>query len=154
MGVKFYRGADKPKKIRKRFTQSRSWFRTLKWVCYHAHPVNIVGHPFKGGIMMSTGYLAHPDMKRFELDDATLFVPPRPDAHAQALVGGVQAPQVPSFGDFFGTYFAGRNFSVANPKCSSMLESMKRCWENHTDSDPTEACQFYINGFERLACAQ
>lgn len=32
MGAKFYRGADKPKKIRKRFTQTRSWFRTLKWV--------------------------------------------------------------------------------------------------------------------------
>ena len=32
MGVKFYRGADKPKKIRKRVTQTRSWFRTFKWV--------------------------------------------------------------------------------------------------------------------------
>lgn len=32
MGAKFYRGADKPKKIRKRLTQTRSWFRTLKWV--------------------------------------------------------------------------------------------------------------------------
>ena len=32
MGVKFYRGADKPKKFRKRFTQTRSWLRTLKWV--------------------------------------------------------------------------------------------------------------------------
>ena len=32
MGCKFYRGSDKPKKIRKRFTQTRSWFRTLKWV--------------------------------------------------------------------------------------------------------------------------
>lgn len=31
MGAKFYRGADKPKKIRKRFSQTRSWFRTLKW---------------------------------------------------------------------------------------------------------------------------
>ena len=32
MGAKFYRGADKPKKFRKRFSQTRSWFRTLKWV--------------------------------------------------------------------------------------------------------------------------
>ena len=32
MGAKFYRGADKPKKLRKRFFQTRSWFRTLKWV--------------------------------------------------------------------------------------------------------------------------
>ena len=32
MGCKFYRGADKPKKIRKRTVHSRSWFRMLKWV--------------------------------------------------------------------------------------------------------------------------
>ena len=32
MGAKFYRGADKPKKIRKRFSQTRSWFRTHKWL--------------------------------------------------------------------------------------------------------------------------
>ena len=32
MGAKFYRGADKPKKIRKRLYQTRSWARTLKWV--------------------------------------------------------------------------------------------------------------------------
>ena len=36
MGAKFYRGADKPKKIRKRLYQTRSWARTLKWVaCIH-----------------------------------------------------------------------------------------------------------------------
>ena len=55
MGCKFYRGADKPKKIRKRFSQSYSWFRTLKWVCckYNTHittlnvviwPINSVNH--------------------------------------------------------------------------------------------------------------
>merc|ERR1711907_670006 len=66
--------------IRKKLTTTRHLFRTMKWVCYHAHPVNIVGHPFKGSYVMSTGYLAHPDMKRFALDDATLYVPPRPDA--------------------------------------------------------------------------
>ena len=32
MGAKFYRGSDKPKKIKKRLTQTRTWFRTLKWV--------------------------------------------------------------------------------------------------------------------------
>ena len=32
MGAKFFRSADKPKKIRKRFSQTRSWFRTFKWV--------------------------------------------------------------------------------------------------------------------------
>lgn len=38
MGAKFYRGADKPKKIRKRFSQTRSWFRTLKWVACKSMP--------------------------------------------------------------------------------------------------------------------
>ena len=44
MGAKFYRGADKPKKIRKRFFQTRSWFRTLKWVsCKHiTYPITTV----------------------------------------------------------------------------------------------------------------
>ena len=32
MGVKFYRGADKPKKFRKRFSQTRSFLRTYKWL--------------------------------------------------------------------------------------------------------------------------
>ena len=31
MGAKFFRGADKPKKIRKRVFQTRSWARTYKW---------------------------------------------------------------------------------------------------------------------------
>ena len=83
---------------------------------------------------MSTGYLAHPDMKRFGLDDSTLFVPPRPNVFMNALTMGMPAmaaTQVPSFGDFFGTYFAGRSFNVTNPKCTSMLEGMKKCYENH-----------------------
>ena len=41
MGLKFYRGADKPKKIRKRFTQTRSWFRTLKWVACNQSPSHL-----------------------------------------------------------------------------------------------------------------
>ena len=32
MGAKFYRASDKGKKIRKRPTQTRSWFRGFKWV--------------------------------------------------------------------------------------------------------------------------
>lgn len=31
MGAKFFRGSDKGKKIRKRPTQTRSWFRSFKW---------------------------------------------------------------------------------------------------------------------------
>ena len=42
MGAKFFRGADKPKKFRKRFSQNRSWFRTFKWVAckYHYNKLN------------------------------------------------------------------------------------------------------------------
>merc|ERR1740130_857707 len=80
MGAKFFRSADKPKKIRKRVTQTRSWFRTFKWTSYHAHPLMICGHPFKGGSVFSTGYLQHPDMKRFGINDSTFFQPPRPTA--------------------------------------------------------------------------
>lgn len=102
--------------------------------------------------MLSTGYLSHPDMKRFELNDATAFLPPRPTAFAQNLAAGLMAPQVPSFGDFFGTYFLGRSFEVSNAKCSSMLEGMKKCWESNQEEDPVGQCQYYIQGFERMAC--
>ena len=120
----------------------------------HAHPVMIPGHPFKGGLKLSTGYLDHPDMKRFELNDATFFAPPRPDAWAQNIVAGIAGASMPSFGDFFGTYFAGRSFNVTNPKCSQMLEGMKKCYENNDQADPVSQCQYYIQGFERLACGQ
>ena len=32
MGAKFYRGSDKAKKIRKRLTQTRTWFKQFKWL--------------------------------------------------------------------------------------------------------------------------
>ena len=117
----------------------------------------IVGHPFKGGNVMSTGYLEHPDMKRFNLCDSTLFVPPRPNVWVNPIAFGAfaaAAPQVPSFGDFFATYFAGRSFNVAEPKCTRMLEGLKRCYENHAEKDPVNTCQYYMQGFERMACGR
>ena len=107
---------------------------------------------------MSTGFLEHPDMKRFNLCDSTLFAPPRPNAWANAFpnctFGLGAAPQIPAFGDFFATYFAGRSFNVAEPKCTQMMEGMKRCYENHADKDPVDTCQYYIQGFERMACGK
>ena len=82
----------------------------------------VAGHPFKtiqGGF--SIGYLDHPDYKRFNLADAFLYAPPRPDAWANPYTtasAAAAAAQAPAFGDFFATYFAGRSFNVANPKCS------------------------------------
>lgn len=89
----------------------------------------VVGHPFKGGMPMSTGYLTHPDMKRFAINDSTAFIPPRPDVAAG--VASVAAAPTPSFGDFFASYFIGRSFNVSDPKCNTFMEGMKRCYENH-----------------------
>ena len=99
MGMKFYRSGDKGEKVRKRFEQTRSWFRTFKWVSYHAHPTMIPGHPFKGGCVMSTGQLLHPDVKRFGLTTPILFKPPTPGNNPYEV--REQAPAVPSFDKFF-----------------------------------------------------
>ena len=105
--------------------------------------------------MQSTGYLQHPDMKRFALSDSTFFCPPRPGAWASmmGLTSVAATSTIPSFSDFFATYFAGKSFNVAEPKCNTMMEGMKRCYENHADKAPVETCQYYIQGFERMACA-
>jgi hypothetical protein len=73
-------------------------------------------------------------MKLFNLNDSALFVPPRPDAFATAagIGAGVQGSNYPGFGDFFATYFAGRSFKVGDGRCSTMLEGMKKCYENHS----------------------
>ena len=135
MGAKFYRGSDKPKKIRKRFSQTRSWFRTLKWVACkfhyslityfidHAHPNMVAGHPFKGSWVYSTGQLLHPDLKRFAMQSAVLFKPPFPGKNPY------DTPSVtatPSFSDFFGAYFGSKNLNISNDKCSKLFEGMKK----------------------------
>ena len=115
----------------------------------------IAGHPFKGGFTMSTGFLQHPDMKRFGLNDSTFFIPPRPSAWANMMgvgAAGAAASSVPSFSDFFATYFAGKSFNVTEPKCNTMLEGMKKCYENHATKNPENTCQYYIQGFERFSC--
>ncbi len=98
MGAKFYRAHDKAKNFRRRFHQTRSWFRGFKWVCYHAHPTMVAGHPFKGGWVASTGQLLNPEMARFQIATPILFSPPNPTKMA-----GYVAPvvAVPSFGSFF-----------------------------------------------------
>ena len=123
MGAKFYRGSDKPKKIRKRFSQTRSWFRTLKWVAYHAHPTMVAGHPFKGSWVFSTGQLLHPDLKRFNLNTSVLFKPPFPGKNPY---DHPEVPHVPAFTDFFSAYFGQSNLNINNERCSKLFESMKR----------------------------
>jgi hypothetical protein len=123
MGAKFHRGADKGKKFRKRFSQTRSWFRTLKWVAYHAHPTMVAGHPFKGSWVFSTGQLLHPDLKRFNLNTAVLFKPPFPGKNPY---DHPHVPAVPSFTDFFSSYFGQTTLNINNERCSKMFDSMKK----------------------------
>ena len=106
----------------------------------------IVGHPFKGGMPYSVGYLQHPDMKRFGIADSTFFKPPRPSAFVTAMgIGaGLEASPIPSFGDFFATYFSGKSYYVSDGKCGAMMEGMKKCYENNEQEDPVESCQYYI----------
>lgn len=106
MGAKFYRGADKGKKMRKRFMQTRSWFRTFKWTSYHAHPKDVPGHPFKGGWTLSQGQLMHPEIKRFAIGSLVFFKPPNPLATPEAHTAPkAQEQRIPSFTDFFKAYF-------------------------------------------------
>ena len=94
----------------------------------------VAGHLFKGGMYFTTGYLAHLDMKRFEINDSTIFLPPNPFAWTTAAVIGSmapKAPEVPSIGDFFATYFAGKSYSCHDAKFSTILVCLKKYWENH-----------------------
>lgn len=66
----------------------------------------VAGHPFKGAWVSSTGQLAHPDMKRFAIATAVLFKPPMPSYNPAEKIGAeVAHAKLPSFSDFFGSYF-------------------------------------------------
>ena len=41
---------------------------SLPMMIDHAHGTMVVGHPFKGMNGMSIGQLAHPDLKRFQMN--------------------------------------------------------------------------------------
>ena len=150
MGAKFYRANYNSKKIRKRFSQTRTWFRTLKWVCYHAHPTLIAGHPFKGGWIASTGFLANPEMARFQISSPFLFSPPNPQ---KTPSNNLQiSGESPSFASFFSAYFGLDSIQIKDQKCGKVLANMKRCFYNHP-SNPVDACAFHIDGFKRMTCA-
>ena len=151
MGAKFYRGADKPKKMRKRFMQTRSWFRTYKWVAYHAHAKDVPGHPFKGGQTFSTGQLLHPEIKRFALWSPVYFKPPMPGFTPGNEATPVQQ-QVPAFSDFFAAYFGEKSYSLASEGCFKTMQNLKKCHATN-GSASNEACTFYLDSFKRLACS-
>ena len=96
---------------------------------------------------MSIGQLANPELARFAIMTPLLFVPPNP----LKSVGAEQTcPVLPTFSDFFEAYFGGASIDMSAPQSGSMLENMKRCYENHK-ANPVDACQYYINGFRRVA---
>ena len=115
----------------------------------HAHPTFITGHPFKGSWVMGNGYLLHPDMKRFAIMTPFLFAPPNP-----AKIAGFEASSngVPTFQNFFSSYFGSKNYDFGDSSCGRMMRGMKQCYENN-GTNPMEACQYYIDGFNRMTCA-
>lgn len=76
----------------------------------HAHPTMVAGHPFKGGWVQSIGQLYHPEMKRFAIGTPLLFLPTYPGKNPYDQI---QKPQIPSFNDFFSSYF-GKYISKLN----------------------------------------
>ena len=102
---------------------------------------------------LSIGQLAHPDLKRFQINTPFLFAPPNP---AKVMGASAAAMSVPTFGAFFSSYFGGATYRLSDSRCGKMLENIKRCYENSTSrqDDPEASCAYYIDGFRRLACSQ
>jgi len=103
------------------------------------------GHPFKGSWVSSIGYLQHPDMKKFAIFTPILFAPPNP-----TKVPGIEAAksEIPSFANFFHSYFGFQQFNIKTDRCSKLLSSAKSCFENNT-ARPIEACSYYLDTFSR-----
>ena len=115
----------------------------------------VPGHPFKGVNGMSIGQLAHPDVKRFQMNTQFLFAPPHPE---KVMGASAAAVSVPAFGVFFQSYFGGRismDQSSSDDRCGKMLLNMKRCYEGAAarQEDFQSSCSYYIDGFRRLACS-
>ena len=84
----------------------------------HAHPTWVAGHPFKGSWVFSTGQLQHPDLKRFALSTAVFFKPvfPGKNPYDKSV-----EQRVPSFGDFFLSYFGKvKSVKLCRFKCSQL----------------------------------
>ena len=114
----------------------------------------MAGHPFKAAAGISVGQLAHPDLKRFQINTPYFFAPPNPEAVPGNAAPA--APGIPSFGAFFSAYFGGSTYSMSDAKCGKMLENMKKCYETSAKraDDPQASCAYYIDGFRRMACNQ
>ena len=88
-------------------------------------------------------------MKKFQIATPVLFTPPNPANVAGAVAA---SSTVPSFANFFSSYFGGATYNLGDSRCGKMLEGMKRCYENNSEN-PVGQCAYYIDGFKRMACS-
>ncbi len=79
-----------------------------------------------------------------------LFAPPNP-AKVAGLVAATTT--IPTFNTFFSTYFGGATYNSDNTACGRMMSSLRRCYETNAAANPLAACQYYVDGFKRLNCA-
>ena len=152
MGLKFYRSSNKGRKLRKRFMNTRTFFSTHKWVSYFAHPVNIPGHPFKGGDqVIPKGVLLNPEIKRFALPSPHYFKPPRPDALPGASAAATN--YIDSANSLVRAYLGSS--AIANRgNCPSYYANLERCFTTSSNAgrDPEEHCQHFVQGLSRNNC--
>lgn len=83
----------------------------------------VAGHPFKGSWVYSTGQLLHPDLKRFSLQSAVLFRPPFPGKNPY---DHPEEHTLPTFADFFSTYFGQQTLNISNDRCAKLFDGMKK----------------------------
>ena len=113
----------------------------------------VAGHPFKGLNGMSIGQLAHPDLKRFQMNTSSLFAPPNP---AKVMGASMGVATLPAFAAFFQSSFGGNMYiDSSNDKCGMMFQNMKKCYDSAStrSEDPESSCSYYIDGFRRMACS-
>ena len=112
----------------------------------------MAGHPFKGSWVSSSGYLLHPEMKRFQINTPILFAPPNPlkTVGATAAVGAT----VPTFNNFFSAYFVGSSYTSENSACGKVFSGLRKCFETNAATNPHVACQYYLDAFKRFNCTK
>uniref|UniRef100_A0A7S3NT56 Uncharacterized protein n=1 Tax=Euplotes crassus TaxID=5936 RepID=A0A7S3NT56_EUPCR len=149
MGLKFYRASNRPRKVRKRLTNTRTFFSTHKWVSYFAHPNEVPGHPFKGGMWpMSRGMLLNPEIKRFAIASPLFFKPVRPGAGPGDTVASKSFVES---SDKLVESYTGTNAAFGSERAKALRTNLDKCFTNSVKvgNDPEVQCQFYVQGLKR-----
>mmetsp|Transcript_5880 Transcript_5880/g.6629 ORF Transcript_5880/g.6629 Transcript_5880/m.6629 type:complete len:155 (+) Transcript_5880:32-496(+) len=152
MGLKFYRASNRPRKIRKRLTNTRTFFSTHKWVSYFAHPNLVPGHPFKGGMWAySQGMLLNPEIKRFAIFSPLFFKPVRPGAGAEDVTA--EKTFIES-SDKLAEAYTGSAASWGSERCQAFKANLDKCFTSSVKggNDPEQQCQYYVQSLKREVC--